>query len=409
MLPISDLVGHTIGEYKLVELIGSGVMATVFKAYQVALDRWVAIKILHSKEEDALFRFQREARAVALLRHRNILIVYEYGEEGDWPYIVMEYVQGGTLAESLAKNRIEWPRAVNLIIPVAEALQYAHQQNIIHRDVKPSNILLPEPDWPLLADFGLVKVPTRPGEIATRSGTSLGTPAYIAPEQARGVVVDHRADIYSLGVVLFEMIAGRIPFNHSNPNKLMLAHISEPAPSPRDFNPECPASLEEIILRALQKLPSERYKDMAEMIAALEKVALSYKTPPVISAQAAVQPPPDQAATPARLAAQLLLTDRNVSLRLPDKDRVIIGRSHRDMIADVDLGPYEAAQLGISRHHARLTWRRPHWFIDDLGSLNGTFVNDVQVKPGNPVPLYNGDVIRCSHMNFVFVLPAAID
>src|SRR5688572_17666023 len=134
----SNPLGQILGGYKLVELIGSGAMATVFKAHQLILDRWVALKILHYKDNQALLRFQREARAIALLRHRNILIVYEYGEEG-WPYLAMEYVEGGALSAYLAKNKVDWARAVNLLIPVAEALHYAHQQGIIHRDVKPSN------------------------------------------------------------------------------------------------------------------------------------------------------------------------------------------------------------------------------------------------------------------------------
>lgn len=399
MLSASDLVGHIVGGYKLVELIGSGAMATVFKAHQLTLDRWVAVKILSYKDRSTLLRFKREARAIALLRHRNILIVYEYGEEGRWPYIAMEYVQGGALDNYLAKNILGWVQVVNLIIPVAEALHYAHRQGLIHRDVKPSNILLPEPDWPLLADFGLVKLPRSHEESSTGSGTSMGTPAYVAPEQARGIAIDHRADIYSLGVVLFEMIARRLPFNHTNPNKMMLAHITEPVPSPRTFNPDCPVVLEGIILKAMQKLPGDRYRNMAEMIVELKET--------VSSGQGGAASASLRRDLPSRPEAQLLLTDKNVSLPLPDKEKVIIGRSHRDLMADIDLGPYGAAQLGISRHHARLIWRQQQWFIDDLGSLNGTFVNHVQVKPGNPIPLDNGDVIRCSHMSFVFLLSSS--
>ncbi len=443
----AGLVGQTLGGYKLVEIVGSGAMATVYKSYQADLDRWVAVKVLHYKEQSALVRFQREAKAIALLRHRNILIVYEYGEENSWPYIVMEYVQGGTLGDYIVTHPLDWAETINLVIPVAEALAYAHKQDIVHRDVKPTNVLLPQPDWPLLADFGLAKIPSSSEQIVTRSGTSMGTPAYVAPEQARGLAIDARSDIYSLGVVLFEMVTGHLPFDYTNPNKVLLAHISEPVPAPHRFNSNIPTTLEEIILKMLQKLPEDRYQDMAEIIQALrvalsssnERSAVFYNpkthpsppstvdlqtrnftasteaealqlnmlggtTPlPAVSSSASISPGPDIAPDP-QFQARILITDKNETVPIPDKDYVIIGRTHRNTIADLDLGPYGAAKLGLSRHHARLTYQNNTWSIDDLGSLNGTFVNNVQVKPGTPLPLKNGDVIRCSHMSFVFLL-----
>ncbi len=154
----TDLIGQTLGKYKLIEIIGTGGMATVYKAAQTNLERWVALKVLHYQEKVALVRFEREAKAIAMLRHRNILIVYDYGKENDLPYLVMEYVQGGTLCNQLLGEPMDWFKAVTLILPVAEALNYAHKQGIIHRDVKPSNILMAQEDWPLLADFGLVKL-----------------------------------------------------------------------------------------------------------------------------------------------------------------------------------------------------------------------------------------------------------
>jgi serine/threonine protein kinase len=405
MLSLSNPLGQILGGYKLVELIGSGAMATVYKAHQLTLDRWVALKILHYKDNQALLRFQREARAIALLRHRNILIVYEYGEEG-WPYIAMEYVEGGPLSAYLAKHKVDWSKAINLLIPVAEALHYAHRQGIIHRDVKPSNILLSDQEWPLLADFGLAKVLTGPDKPVTQSGASMGTPAYVAPEQARGLAIDQRADIYSLGVVLYEMVAGRLPFNYSNVNKMLLAHISEPVPPPRLFNPLAPVELEKIILKAMRKLPAERYQTMEQMVTALKEVAASTPT----SAQAEAPPlsfdlsVDDLDRLPSQLEASLRLPAKDLTLPIPAKERVIIGRTHRDIVVDIDLGPYGGSQLGISRRHACLIWQNQRWSIDDLESLNGTFVNSIQVKPGRPVPLRDGDQIRCSRMSLVFLL-----
>ena len=420
-----DLVGKTFGKYQLDEVIGTGAMATVFKAYQENLERWVAVKVLHYKEHRAMVRFEREAKAIAQLRHRNILIVYESGEQEEWPYIVMEYVKGGTLGDRLMGRPMNWAQVVNLLIPVADALHYAHQNNIIHRDVKPSNILLPQPDWPLLADFGLVKLSQKQQETITRTGMSLGTPAYVAPEQARGVGVDHRTDMYALGVILFETVTGRLPFIYTNPNKMLLAHISEQVPLPSQFNPKCPPALETVILTALQKMPDKRYADMAEMIAALQNVLATTMPQPVTKPETAPFPeePPafpnadkQPAVTEQTLAdlppspvtgshPRILLTDKNVTLSVPQKDDVLIGRSHRNALVDIDLGPYGAAEVGVSRNHARLICKDTDtWLIDDLESLNGTFVNGEKVEAGYPIAVKNGDVIRCSHLSFVFLL-----
>ncbi|MCB0164090.1 MAG: serine/threonine protein kinase, partial [Anaerolineae bacterium] len=148
-----DLVGKTLGGYRLDRLIGEGGMASVYKGYQESLKRWVAVKVLYYQEATSLARFQLEAKAIASLRHRNILIIYEYGDEEGMPYIAMEYIEGGTLEDRLNGMPLGWRQVVNLSIPIAEALHYAHNHKIIHRDVKPSNILMPQDDWPLLADF----------------------------------------------------------------------------------------------------------------------------------------------------------------------------------------------------------------------------------------------------------------
>jgi hypothetical protein len=204
-------------------------------------------------------------------------------------------------------------------------------------------------------------------------------------------------------------VAERLPFNYSNVNKMLLAHISEPVPPPRLFNPQAPVELEKIILKAMRKLPAERYQNMDQMIIAMKEVAAS--TPTLAQAEA----PPvsfdfsldNLNSTPSQLEACLRLPAKELTLPIPAKDRVIIGRTHRDIVADIDLGPYGGAQLGISRRHACLIWQNQRWSIDDLDSLNGTYVNSIQVKPGRPVPLQDGDQIRCSHMNLVFLLSPA--
>ena len=190
----TDLVGKTLGQYQLVEKIGAGGLAVVYRAYQTHLERWVAVKVLHYQDREALIRFQREAQAIARLRHRNIVIVYEYSEEDSWPFIAMEFIEGGTLNDRLSDQPMDWIKVSNLSIAIADALDYAHKQGLIHRDVKPSNVLMAQDDWPLLADFGLVKLPDAEF-VLTGTGISMGTPAYLAPEQARGINVDRAAAV----------------------------------------------------------------------------------------------------------------------------------------------------------------------------------------------------------------------
>jgi eukaryotic-like serine/threonine-protein kinase len=454
-----DLVGKALGEYNLESVIGEGGLATVYRAYQVSLNRPVAIKVLYHQEGTSLARFQREAKVIAALRHRNILIIYEYGEQDGLPYIVMEYVEGGTLEDRLKGEPMDWRRVVNLIIPIAEALQYAHVHGIIHRDVKPSNILMQQEDWPVLADFGLVKQSDEQQGL-TMTGTFMGTPNYISPEQARDLPVDHRADMYSLGVVLFEMIAGRLPFNYKVSNKILLAHVMEEPPSPLTFNPNCPPALSEIILKTLRKSPDERYANMQEMIEALQTLLYGPSFP--IEAQTSetdtpvepmptpekVQPEdkslgrlfkpirnffsrevPDTAELPAQAKVasgeedeadhtvrigserssasgvpKLIWGTKKIMIEFPEGMRLVVGRTHGSNVVDINLEPYEASKYGVSRSHARFFKRENLWFLEDLHSLNGTFVNEVRLQHGQPVALKSGDMIRFSQMNFTFLI-----
>ncbi len=267
-----DLSGAIIGQYHIIEQVGRGGMATVYKAYQPNLDRYVAVKVLTpdlAETTGFIARFEREARAVARLRHRNILTVYDYGRQGDMLYLVMEYVSGGTL-----RGRLGWPQdlayAVNIISQVGDALAHAHRQGMIHRDVKPGNILMAEEDWPLLSDFGLAKMVEDSLQL-TASGASVGTPQYMSPEQAQGLAVDRRSDIYSLGAVLYEAVTGRPPFGTDSPMAIILRHINEPLTPPRTLRSDLPEEMELVILKALAKSPADRYQRMEEFLADLRE------------------------------------------------------------------------------------------------------------------------------------------
>ena len=198
------LTGQTLGQYRIIEKIGRGGMADVYKAFQPRLERYVAVKVLPSslaRTPGFAARFHREARAIARLNHPNILPVYDSGQEGELSYIVMRYVEGGTLQEMLGEP-LPLDRVVEMITQVGGALDYAHQEGIIHRDVKPGNVLMDKGEWALLADFGLAKMVEASVKL-TETGVGLGTPAYMAPELGKGQPADERSDIYSLGIMLY--------------------------------------------------------------------------------------------------------------------------------------------------------------------------------------------------------------
>src|SRR5947209_13647661 len=228
---MNSLVGRSLGQFRIVERIGAGGMATVFKAYQPNLDRYVAIKVLpayHARDPIFVKRFTQEARAVARLVHPNILQIHDFGEQEGITFIVMEYVDGGTLKDRL-KRALPIPDAVDFMIQASEGLECAHRNGIIHRDVKPANMLLRKDGYLLLSDFGIAKILEGTTNL-TRVGTGIGTPQYMSPEQGTGQPVDRRSDIYSLGIVLFHCLTGRVPFAADSPLSTTLKHMNEPLP-----------------------------------------------------------------------------------------------------------------------------------------------------------------------------------
>jgi serine/threonine protein kinase len=277
---MSSLIGQSLGRYQILEQLGEGGMAKVFKAHDDRLDRFVAIKVIRidqfapSMLEEMLRRFEREARALAQLSYPNIVHVYDFGEYEGAPYLVMEYLSGGTL-KLRSDTPMPWQKALKIILPISQALASAHEHNIIHRDIKPGNILLTEKGQPMLSDFGIAKI-LESNEAGTLTGTGMGigTPEYMAPEQWTGQS-GPKSDIYSLGVVLYELVTGRKPYTADTPVGVMLKQVKEPLPHPRQFVPDLPLELENVILKALERQPEDRYQNMAEFTAALEALAIS--------------------------------------------------------------------------------------------------------------------------------------
>jgi eukaryotic-like serine/threonine-protein kinase len=275
-----DLTNVKLGRYKLVERLGSTEVTSVYKAFDIQLERYVSLKLINRSQEyssDFVSYFMNEARTLAQLSHSNIVKLLDYGQDKGYLFLVMEYTAGATLAPHIGQT-MDWRQASDWVIPLAKALNYAHDHNIIHRDVQPSNILITADGQPILTDFSVARI-IEAEETREMTGThvGLGSPHYMSPEQGRGLQVDFRADIYSLGVIFFELVTGRKPFNAKNGMEVVIQQVTQPPPSPRMFNPALPEPVEKLILTALQKDPDDRFQDMEEFITALEEVLNSGK------------------------------------------------------------------------------------------------------------------------------------
>ena len=260
------MIGSRLGPYEIIEEIGAGAMATVYRAYQPTMDRYVAVKAIdasHVRDDEAIARFQREARLIARLEHVHILPVYDFDGTHDPPYIVMRYLEGGTVRDVLAQGPLPLDEVAYLIQQAGSALHYSHRQGIVHRDVKPANVLIDTEGNAFVSDFGIARIldeSARRGESLTMTGSAVGTPAYMAPEQIQGQAqVDERVDIYALGALLFEMVTGELPFQGPGLVQLLYQHLKDPVPDPRTFRPELPPTLGSVIQQAMAKEPQDRY------------------------------------------------------------------------------------------------------------------------------------------------------
>jgi hypothetical protein len=272
--------GTALGAYVITARIGRGGMASVYQAHHPALDRNVAIKILWESLADQpgfLERFRREARAASRLRHPNILTVYDFGEADGIAYMVTELLPGGTLADRLGRQ-LPFTEVLRIVRGIGSALDAAHEAGLIHRDVKPSNILFTRDGEPVLADFGIARL-VEAEEHLTVQGTLIGTPHYMAPEMAAGEEVGRASDLYSLGVVLYEMLAGEPPFPRPTPIAVVRAHIHEPPPPLSGRTPPLPGEIDDVVARALSKAPAQRYRSGAALAAAFEDAILSGDPP----------------------------------------------------------------------------------------------------------------------------------
>jgi serine/threonine-protein kinase len=264
-----------LGRFQIVSPLGQGGMATVYKAFQPALDRYVALKLLRAgivDEPEQRERFEREAKAIARLRHPSIVQVFDFDTVEGQSFLVMEFIDGGTLKNrmtelSSAGKRLPRGDVGRIVGEIADALDTAHHLGIVHRDVKPSNVLMSRSGRAIMADFGIARILASSGQ--TQTGVGVGTPEYMSPEQGEGLPVDQQSDIYSLGVMAYELLTGRVPFRADTPLAVVLAHVRDPLPLPSTIDPTIGEDVERVLLKAMAKTPSERYATAGDFAQAL--------------------------------------------------------------------------------------------------------------------------------------------
>jgi serine/threonine protein kinase len=273
-----SLQGQTLGKYRILEQLGRGGMAQVYRAYHPQLDRYVAVKVLRSdllEEEEFLTRFRREAQSVANLRHPNIVQIHDFDVQDDIYYMVMELLEGDTLKAQLTERRSSeertWGNTIRIMLDVLDGLAFAHHEGIIHRDIKPANIMLTSRGQAVITDFGIAQIIG--STQFTVSGALMGTLSYMAPEQGLEGHTGVKSDLYSLGIVLYEMLTGRPPFDADTPLAILMKHVNDPLPLPHTIDPGIPEPFERIVLKALAKNPEDRYESAEEMATALRQVA----------------------------------------------------------------------------------------------------------------------------------------
>ncbi len=412
---MDNLLGKQIEQYRIEALLGEGGMGSVYRAFDVNLARYVALKVMHRQfatQSQFQQRFMQEAQAIARLSHPSIVVVFNFENKQGLLYIVMEFVRGLSLGAYI-KQLIQRQQVMKLnetaaiMAQVADALGYAHRQGVVHRDIKPDNILIKKLDQPerpgepplrsVVTDFGLAKMVE--GGVETQSGTFMGTLPYMSPEQALAKPVDGRSDIYSLGVVLYQLATGRLPFDIKTPTEAVLKHLNEMPPEPRQIQPGVPTALEQVILKALAKKPEDRYQTAEAFALALRQAAQGLTDKDVTVFATAVQgqvvsmvtrlqeiedlPMPSQFAADVTALGnidRLTIARQGQPPKLVnlDKPTLTIGRGKdNDLVLEGD---------GVSRKHARLERTATGWRIVDLGSTNGTLMDSSRLLPDVPEP-----------------------
>ena len=416
-----DLLGKTLGNYRIDRLLGEGGMGAVYQAYDLSLQRDVAIKLIHehfARLPSFRERFIQEARLMASLNHSGIVKVYTLNTDGNMFYLPMEFIAGGDLRQLLDKMLAsgQWlplHEAIRLVEQLCQTLEYAHQHKVLHRDIKPANLMIkrePSKGLPfrlVLTDLGLARI--LEGKGLTQEGTTVGTPAYMSPEQASGRETDPRSDVYSLGILLYELVVGRLPFPIRSITEAVRYHTQEPPPPPRSIRPSVPEAVEQVILKALAKDPNQRYASAAELGTVLAKVMAGLETAPnaagtpgislstmydrsIVSPTRPVSPNPTMLAGNSIAARGASVFDgKSISPSSMSRIQVV----HKEHTAEVFPLPLGTVSIGrgsgndiplsdpkASHRHAQITWDGQEYKVLDLNSTNGTYMGNSKLLAG---------------------------
>ena len=385
---MSFISGETVGPYKIQEQLGQGGMASVYKAYHPALDRYVAIKVMDaalSKEPDFIERFKREARVIAKLDNPHIVPVYDFDEHNGQPYIVLKFIDGPTLKDRMKSAPLSKPEIMKVVSSVGDGLEYAHKRGVLHRDTKPSNVLISSDQKIYLTDFGLARLVESTSSLT--GDMIIGTPHYISPEQAMNAdKLDEGTDIYSFGVMIYEMVVGCLPFDADTTFTVIEDHIYKTPPLPTSIKPDIPTDVEQVIMMALAKKRDDRQAKVADLVKAFKKAWLSNN--PAESDEEI------SSTTMEAVEIATLLAENGKSFALAS-GMVILGRnsSAKNIQNDIDLSDLDVKKI-ISRRHAMIKRENNEFILHDLESRNGTFVNGQRLVSTQLHVLVSGDVIE---------------
>ena len=394
-------MGESVGFYQVLAQLGQGGMATVFKAHHTVLDRDVALKVLNPaflEDPNFLARFRREARAIAGLDHTHIVPVFDFAEHRGIPFLVMKYIDGETLKSRLWRQRASPPYVCEIVEAVGSGLAYAHQHGVLHRDIKPSNVLLADEGGIYLSDFGLARI-VADGTSTLSREMLIGTPQYISPEQAVGLPdLDARTDIYSLGIVLYELVTGQVPFDADTPISIIHDHLYNPPPPPSSLDAEVCQGLEQVILKCLAKKREDRFSTVDEMLEAFRE---ALKEEPRVPA--AIDRPTSVALAAPGSTPTVLVSANGLNFLLTG-ERLLVGRKdpRRGIFPDIDLTEAEPCdpktgkqRRTVHREHVRLALGPEGWACEIISGKEGnSWLNDQPLLPGKSYPLRIGDRLR---------------